>query len=341
MRDRCAQGAIRAQRLDLRMSDTALKYLHAAALHGSMRAAGETLNVAVSSISRQIAQLEAGLGVRLLETGRRTIRLTAAGRIAFDFYQAQLAQRQAFVSRLEDLRNMKAGSVTLAIGDGAPSRCVHRALAAFQARRPTIDLVVLTGTSEEASRWVVEDEADIALGLEGPLDPKLRMRASSPQPLNVFVHRHHALAGRRGITLEELSKHALCLARPGSRLRQLLAPGEMRQQTWLRATITTDCVQTMRDLARLGRAAIILPRSAAQADLDEGTLAALPLLGVDLEPPQLALMTRLGRQLPEASVLLLAALEQELAAWRGTAGPSLAECRRHAETWAAPAAQGR
>ena len=86
------------------MSDLALRYLYFTVAHGSMRVAGEKLNVAVSSISRQIAQLEQAFGLRLLETGRRTIKLTMAGQLACEFYEAQVAQRDALAARLEGLR---------------------------------------------------------------------------------------------------------------------------------------------------------------------------------------------------------------------------------------------
>ena len=44
-----------------------LRYLYEAARLGTMRAASEELNVATSSISRQIAALEKDLGMRLIE----------------------------------------------------------------------------------------------------------------------------------------------------------------------------------------------------------------------------------------------------------------------------------
>ena len=53
-----------------------LRYLYEAARLGTMRAASEELNVATSSISRQIAALEKDLGMRLIEGGRRKIKLT-------------------------------------------------------------------------------------------------------------------------------------------------------------------------------------------------------------------------------------------------------------------------
>ena len=60
------------------MLDNALSYFFEAANLGSMRLASEKIGVAVSSISRQISQLELELGTPLIERGRRSIRLTEA-----------------------------------------------------------------------------------------------------------------------------------------------------------------------------------------------------------------------------------------------------------------------
>jgi DNA-binding transcriptional LysR family regulator len=58
------------------MQDLNVRYLYEAARLGSMRAVADQLDVAVSSISRQISQLEAEVGVALIEHGRRTVMLT-------------------------------------------------------------------------------------------------------------------------------------------------------------------------------------------------------------------------------------------------------------------------
>ena len=60
------------------MWDNALNYFYEAAKRGSMRLASEKIGVAVSSISRQISQLERTFGMSLIEPGRRSIKLTEA-----------------------------------------------------------------------------------------------------------------------------------------------------------------------------------------------------------------------------------------------------------------------
>lgn len=82
-----------------------------------MRLASDKIGVAVSSISRQIAQLEKTMGVALIERGRRAIRVTGAGRLAYEYYQGCIANEEAFMNRLHEHRQLKAGKVSIAIGE--------------------------------------------------------------------------------------------------------------------------------------------------------------------------------------------------------------------------------
>lgn len=58
---------------------SALAAFEAAARHGSFTRAAEELNLTQGAVSRQVAQLEKGLGVSLFERAKKRVSLTAAG----------------------------------------------------------------------------------------------------------------------------------------------------------------------------------------------------------------------------------------------------------------------
>ncbi|HEX2139899.1 MAG TPA: LysR family transcriptional regulator, partial [Woeseiaceae bacterium] len=101
-----------------KFNDHRLRYLYEAVRGGTMRAASEKLNVAPSSISRQIAQLEEELGIPLIERSRRSLKLTEAGEIAINYFRELTTHQEAFISQLRDLRGLKGGTVKLAVGEG-------------------------------------------------------------------------------------------------------------------------------------------------------------------------------------------------------------------------------
>lgn len=81
---------------------------HTVARLGGISAAAEQLGMAKSGVSRHVAQLEAHLGVRLLERGARSVRLTPVGRRLDDRIRSILAE----VDLLEDIAREESGGVS-------------------------------------------------------------------------------------------------------------------------------------------------------------------------------------------------------------------------------------
>jgi len=294
------------------MWDNAFHYFYEAATLGSMRLASEKIGVAVSSISRQISQLEATMGVSLIERGRRTIRLTDAGRLVFDFHREQLSDRESLMNRLQELREVKTGHILLAIGEGFIGNALAHTIDQFQRRNRGIAITVRSCASSEIVRMVLEDEVHIGMILHDPDEPKIRTRLSVSQPLTVLCSPKHPAAALPSLTLEDLARFDLCLPPKSFRIRATLLHAERRARIMLEPMLVTDSIQMMRDIAKAGRAVTVLPRISALAELAEGTLVARPLMDPELEHSTVCLIHRLGRQLDGAPARLLLQLENSL-----------------------------
>lgn len=297
------------------MWDNAFHYFFEAANLGSMRLASEKIGVAVSSISRQISHLEAAMGVTLIERGRRSIRLTEAGQVVFEFHREQLSDREALMNRLQELREVKTGHIILGIGEGFIGNALSRTIDQFQKRNPGIAVTIHSCSSSEIERMVLEDEVHIGMILHVTDEPKIRTRISVSQPLTVLAAPSHPLARLDAVTIEQLAKFDLCLPPKGFRIRSTLQHAERRARAMLEPMMVTDSVQMMREVAKGGRAVTVLPRIAALAELAEGTLIARPLRDPELEHSAVSLIHRLGRQLDGAPARMLSALENNLKNW--------------------------
>ena len=302
--------------------NSGLNYFYEAATLGSMRLAGDKIGVAVSSISRQIAQLEAEMGMPLIERGRRSIRLTEAGRLIYEFHKEQLADREALISRLQELREIKTGRVDLAIGEGFLGRAFTSIIEAFQRSNPGIVVSITAATTSDIVRMVLDDEAHLGMILNTTTEPKIRVRASVVQPLQVLCAPDHPIAAMASLTIEELARHDTCLPPMGFRIRQTLNAAEKRAHVWLEPKLTTTSIHVMREMAKAGRTVTVLPRVATLAELEEGSLVARPLIDDELEQSTLSLIHRLGRQLDGAPARLLAILEAKLRTWAAEARPA-------------------
>jgi DNA-binding transcriptional LysR family regulator len=293
--------------------DVNIEYLYEAARLGTMRAAAQLLTVSPSSISRQITQLEAEIGAAVIEHGSREIRLTEVGRLLLDYYKEQLSQRETFHARLSDLKGLRSGRIGLAVGEGFVGSAFSALLGGFVSKHPglQVDVRVLAASSDVA-RLVVEDEADLGLVFDTCSDPRLRVLGSASLPLCAIMMPSHPLARRPGVTLRELSQHALCLPEDALRTRQLLRQSEAAQRITLQPSVTCNSIALLKALLRSGELCTLLPPLGVADELARGELSVVPINGFALHDTSAQVITRLGRRLLPAPVSLIPVLKRYL-----------------------------
>ena len=117
-----------------------LYYFVAAAQSGSFRQAATMCVVAQPVLSRQIAALEAELGVALFERSRRGVRLTAAGESFAHFAQSALDQIQQGRQMLIELSSGTRGEVAVGCIEPLVELLLSRVVAPFQRNYPLVRL---------------------------------------------------------------------------------------------------------------------------------------------------------------------------------------------------------
>ena len=120
----------------------ALLSFHTVARLGGITAAADQLGMAKSGVSRHVAQLEAHFGVRLLERGARSVRLTPVGRKLDDRIRSILAE----VDLLEDIAREESvgvsGQVTIAATPEFGGLIATELFPELRERHPNLTLVM-------------------------------------------------------------------------------------------------------------------------------------------------------------------------------------------------------
>jgi DNA-binding transcriptional LysR family regulator len=274
-----------------------------------MRAASENLNVAPSSISRQIAKLEDELGVQLIERNRSPLKLTEAGEIALSYYREFTTQQEAFISQVRDLKGLKGGTVSLAVGEALIGDFFLDVLKEFMAQHPDIQIIMQAAGTADVIGMVLEDETHMGMVYQPVSEAKIRIRASSYQPLKVIVHPDHSLSNRTSLTLADLVGERLGLVESSFRIRQILSAVEAEEHIFLTPVLVSNSLMVLKEFVRSGSGITILPAIAAHSEISAGALCAVPLNHPALMHTSASVITRLGRELPLAAVRLLQKLE--------------------------------
>lgn len=290
-------------------SDARLRYLFESAQLGTMRAASEKLDVATSSVSRQIAELEQELGMALIEKGRRRIRLTEAGEAACQYFREKLSQEEAFLSSIKEMKSIRTGKISLAVGEAFVTQPFSDMLDDFMQRYPGMEIQVQVANTTRVVERVREDEAHMGLIFDIPREPKVRARLVITQPLKVIVNRDHALSDRKVLNLKEIEGESIGLADEGYRIRQLVHAAEQEDGAFLEASLQTNSLTLLTDFVKSGRGITILPELVVREELRSGALVAVDTNNDTLNSTKTSLVTRVGRQLPIGAYRLLQSLE--------------------------------
>ncbi len=288
------------------MHDLNLQYLYEAARLGSMRAAADLLTVAASSISRQIAQLEAEIGTALIEHGSRRIKLTEAGCLLIEYHEAQLAQREIFEARLSDLKGLRTGRISLAVGEGFVGSPLSALINGFIRKHSGLQVDVhIVASSREVARLVVEDEAHLGLAFHASDDPRIRVLTSTSNPLCAVMLPSHPLARHAAVTLSELVQYPMCLPECSFRTRQILKEVEIAEGITLQPSVTSNSIGLLKNLLQSGDLCTLLPLLAVAEEVERGEFAAVEVHGAALNGTSVHLMSRLGRRLTPAPLRLI------------------------------------
>ncbi len=290
-------------------SDIRLRYLYESARLGTMRAASDKLDVATSSVSRQIGELESELGLALIEKARRRIKLTEAGEAACIYYREKMSQEEAFLSKIEELKSIRTGKILLAVGEAFVTQGFSDMLQEFMQTYTGMKVQVDVTNTNGVVEAVREDDAHMGLIFDIPRDPKIRARLILPQPLKVIINRKHAFSSKKSIKLSELAGQSLGLPEDGYRIRQLIHIAEQEEGVFLETLMMTNSLALITDFVKSGRGISIMPELVVKQELIDGDLKAIPTSNKTLNSTRTSLITRIGRQLPIGAYHLLLSIE--------------------------------
>lgn len=294
-------------------SEIGLRYLYEAARLGTMRAASEKLEVTTSTISRQISLLEQELDILLIERERRDVKLTEAGQAAFEYQRIRRARAAAFRARLDALRSTRRELVEVAVDHFFVSEALANVLADCVHESPHCTVRVKASGTEGAIALVEDDDAHFALIFDTLRKPRLRPRIALPQPLMAMVSPQHELSGRTSVTLRELAGScALALPEEPYRIRRIVRWAEQIEGVLLRPELITPSITLLRNFARSGRGATLLPRFVVRDELAAGALKAVRVETRILNTTAVGLVTRAGRELTDGAHRVMGAIEAHM-----------------------------
>ncbi|MFF2195487.1 LysR family transcriptional regulator [Streptomyces sp. NPDC058157] len=185
------------------MDDVELRHLRAldaVAEAGTITAAAARLHMTQPALSRTLAQLEARVGVKLVDRSSRHLALTGAGATLLGHGRAILSHLDAALADTRTVsRPLRLGYTCAVLGQQTVPL-----LRTWRRTHPGTPLDVLR--RDNATAGLATGETDVAVLRTLPDDPRLRSEALYTEDRVAALPDDHPLAGRDRVLLAELTE---------------------------------------------------------------------------------------------------------------------------------------
>lgn len=254
-----------------------LRYLDEVARCGSIRAAGERLNVASSSINKHVLQLEQWIGEPLFERLPRGLRLTPAGEVLVAHVRRTMKEYTQVEAEIRDLKALQSGEVIVATMNGLAGGIVSKAAARFCARHPRIKISIRVMLIREIVQAVVDGEADLGFAYNLSPEPQLDTLWRMDSHLGAVVSTGHRLAGMESVPLASCAPYPLIFADRSMLMHGIVAEAFADAGHDVEPTYLTNSIEAMKCLAASSDGIAFLSRFDIAEEHRNGVLSYLPV----------------------------------------------------------------
>jgi DNA-binding transcriptional LysR family regulator len=284
----------------------------AVAESGSFSVAAERLGITQPAVSKRVAGLELGLGVRLFDRIGRSVAATESGRTLLPRANRILREMADAERCLRDIDGAIGGKLGIGTSHHVGLHRLPPVLRQFARRHPEVELEIRFMDSEKAHEAVAAGRLELAVVTLDPAGDNPRLAATPvwDDPLSVMVARDHPLAGEGAVDVEALSAWPAVLPGPGTYTGQILQSLFAARGVRLNIGMSTNYLETLRMLAAIGLGWSVLPDTMLTTDL-----ARLELRGATMRR-DLGHVVHRGRSLSNAARALLTLLDAEAQAQR-------------------------
>jgi DNA-binding transcriptional LysR family regulator len=231
---------------------------------GGFQKAADALHITQTALTRRLQNLEASLGLALIERTTRSVALTPTGRDFLPQARRLVNELATALTELRETGKARRGDVAIACVPSAGVRFLPRVIERYSAQYPHNRIKVLDHASSAVADAVLRREAEFGINIAEPDRPEL---ASLPLLADRFVlicRDDHPLANRRTLPWKRLEDHRLIFAGTQSNNRPLLDFALSKARVALRSFYEVQRSSTALGLVAAGVAAAVVPQLALQ-----------------------------------------------------------------------------
>ncbi|MCC2928384.1 LysR family transcriptional regulator [Bacillus sp. LBG-1-113] len=196
-----------------------LEYFQTLARIQHVTKAAETLSITQPALSRSIVRLENYLGVPLFDRQGRSITLNKYGERFLKRVDSIMKEFTEGREEIQSLLQPDQGEVSLGFLHTLGTTIVPNLIGAFKDQYPNVHFQLNQSHSNQLLDKLKSGELDLCLLASFPVESNIMWKPLWKEELFLFLPKHHVLATRQEITLNEIATEPFVLMKEGFALR--------------------------------------------------------------------------------------------------------------------------
>jgi len=229
------------------------------------------------AISIAIRRLEEEIGAPLFDRSRRSATLTDAGEALLAYAQRILNLRAEAIGSIKELRQLQRGKVSIGANESTSLYLLPQIILDYRQKYPGIKVEVYRSVSAALPREIIDMNLDFAILSFEPPDSDLESFPILNDDLVLIMSPKHPLAGRKSITIKELGKESFIAHNVKSPSRVKVIEAFNRFKVPLNIDIELSAIEPIKKFVQLGMGLAFVPRMCVQQELEQGTIATVPI----------------------------------------------------------------
>ena len=281
----------------------------------SFSRAGQKVFRSQSAVSAQIRQLEQEYGERLLDRSAKTVQLTPAGEVLYEYAMRMLGLRQESRRAVADQGPSPRGVLAIGANEATCLYVLPDIFAEYHRLYPSVQISVYRNFSRKILESVEEGRVDVGIVTLPVKSARLKVHVIFRDKLVLMVGMRSALAGKKSVRVRDIAEQPLIFPRTGH-TRQLLDKMFRPYRGRLRVSMELPSVGMIKRFVAAGLGVSLISASFARDAERAGEVRLIDIEGLE-SWRELGLVYRRDRSMPRAATAFIE-LARQPSAVRGT-----------------------
>lgn len=248
---------------------------------GSFSRAGEKVYRSQSAVSAQIRQLEEEYGDRLFDRSGKSVTLTSAGRVLFDYAERIIQLKDESRLAVADAGATVRGSLSVGANEATCLYVLPDLFATYCSKYPSVQMTIYRNFSYKIVQKLESGAIDVGIVTLPVKSPNLKAHAIFRDRLMLMVAAANPLASRKSVTAEDVASQPLILPTHGY-TRQLMDKLLRPFAGHVQVRMELASVGVIKSFVAANIGVTLLSESFARDEVRSGRVKLIPLRDAEL-----------------------------------------------------------